>query len=148
MRDAEILRSICFTSNLILRSRGSSVGIGTGYGLDDRVRRFDSRRELGIFLFSTASRLDLGPTQPPIQWVPGVLSPAVKRPGREADHSLSSSAEVKNSWHYAFTPKYAFVAWCLVKHRDNFTLFTFLTWFSRNEKHVWCKRYGTSLLYI
>jgi hypothetical protein len=36
------------------------------------------------------------PTQPPIQWVPGALSPGVKRQGREADHSLPSSAEVKN----------------------------------------------------
>jgi hypothetical protein len=31
----------------------------------------------------------------PIQWVPGVLSLGVKRPGREADHSPPSSAEVK-----------------------------------------------------
>jgi hypothetical protein len=39
----------------------------------------------------------MGPTQPPIQWVPGALSPRVKRPGRETDHSAPSSAEVKNS---------------------------------------------------
>jgi hypothetical protein len=32
------------------------------------------RRELGIFLFTTASRTALGPTQLPIQWVPGALS--------------------------------------------------------------------------
>jgi hypothetical protein len=43
---------------------------------------FDSRRRLGIFLFTTASRTALGPTQPPIQWVPGALSLGVKRPGR------------------------------------------------------------------
>jgi hypothetical protein len=30
-----------------------------------------SRRGLGIFLFTTASIPALGPTQPPIQWVPG-----------------------------------------------------------------------------
>jgi hypothetical protein len=36
-----------------------------------------------------------GSTQPPIQWVPGVLSQRVKRPGREADHSPQASAEVK-----------------------------------------------------
>jgi hypothetical protein len=36
----------------------------------------------------------LGPSQPPLQWVPGVLSSGVKRQGREADHSLSN-AEVK-----------------------------------------------------
>jgi hypothetical protein len=41
------------------------------------------------------SRPALGPTQPPIRWVPGDLSPGVKRPGREADHSPPSSAEVK-----------------------------------------------------
>jgi hypothetical protein len=39
--------------------------------------------------------LALGPTQPPIQWIPGAPSLGVKRPGREADHSLPSSAEVK-----------------------------------------------------
>jgi hypothetical protein len=39
----------------------------------------------------------LGPTQPPVQWVTGVLSPGLKaRPGRDADHSPPSSAEVEN----------------------------------------------------
>jgi hypothetical protein len=37
----------------------------------------------------------VGPTQPPIQWVPGALSLGVKRPEREADHTPPSSAEVK-----------------------------------------------------
>jgi len=41
---------------------------------------------LGIFLFTTTSRIVLGPTQPPIQWVQGDLSLGVKQPGREADH--------------------------------------------------------------
>jgi hypothetical protein len=51
------------------------------------VLGFDSRRGLGIFLFTTASRRVLGPTQPPIPWIPGALFLGVKRPGREADHS-------------------------------------------------------------
>jgi hypothetical protein len=62
------------------------------------------------FLFSTASKPVLGPTQCPIEWVPGPLSPGLKRQGREADHSPPSSDEVKNggaipplphmsSWH-------------------------------------------------
>jgi hypothetical protein len=59
------------------------------------VLGFDSRRGLGIFLFTTAFRTVLGPTVPPIQWVPAALSLGVKRPGREADHSHPSSAEVK-----------------------------------------------------
>jgi hypothetical protein len=85
------------------------------------VLGFDSRRGLEIFLFTTASRTALGPTQPPIQWVSGALSLGVKRSGHEADHSPPSSAEVKNSWSYTSTPQYVFMAWCLLKHRDNFT---------------------------
>jgi hypothetical protein len=63
-----------------------------------------------------------GPTQPPIQWVLGVLSLEVQQPGREADRSPSSSVEVKNAWMYTSTHPYVFMAWCLIKHRDNFTL--------------------------
>jgi hypothetical protein len=41
----------------------------------------------------------------------GGFSPEVKRPGLEADHSPSSSAEVKNEW--SCTPQYVFMAWYL-----------------------------------
>jgi hypothetical protein len=48
----------------------------------------------------------MGPTQPPVQWVPGVLSPGVKEwQGRDADHSPPSSAEVKNEELYLLSPK-------------------------------------------
>jgi hypothetical protein len=50
------------------------------------VLGFDSRRGLGIFLSTTASRTALGTRD---------SFPRVKRPGREADHSYPSSAEVK-----------------------------------------------------
>jgi hypothetical protein len=56
------------------------------------------------FLISTSSRPVLGPTEPPIQWVPRVM-----RPGREADHSPPTSAEVKKTWLYTSTPPYAFM---------------------------------------
>jgi hypothetical protein len=59
--------------------------------------RVQFRKKQDIFLYSTASRPVLGPTQPPIQWVPVALSPEVKRPGREADHSSPSNVDVKNS---------------------------------------------------
>jgi hypothetical protein len=55
-------------------------------------------------LFSKSSRPALRSTQTPIQWVLGALSPGVKRPGREVDHSSPTSAEVKKIWIYTSTP--------------------------------------------
>jgi hypothetical protein len=103
-------------------SRDRSVGIALGYGLDDRGSRFDSRRGLGIFLFTTVSRTALGPTQPPIQWVPGALSLGAKRPASEAGHSPPSSAEVKE-WVelYLHSPNTPSWRGAQLKHRDNFT---------------------------
>jgi hypothetical protein len=49
-----------------------------------------------------------------IQWVPGDFSPGLKLPGREADHSPTTSAQVKNTWMYTSTPQQVFMAWCLV----------------------------------
>jgi hypothetical protein len=63
-------------------------------------------RQEKIYLLSTSSRLVLGPTQPPIQWIPGALSRVVKRLSGEADHSPPTSAEVKNTWIYISTPPY------------------------------------------
>jgi hypothetical protein len=53
---------------------------------------------MNTFLFATAFRQALGPTQSYIQWVPGSFSSGVKRPGREADHSPLSTSEVKKAW--------------------------------------------------
>jgi len=52
----------------------------------------------------------MGHTQSPVQWVPGV-----ERPDRQADHSLSSNAKVKNAWSYTSNPQYVSMAWCLIK---------------------------------
>jgi hypothetical protein len=49
-----------------------------------------------IKVLPTASRPAPGPIRPPNQWVLGAISPVVKRPGSEADHSTPSRAEVKN----------------------------------------------------
>jgi hypothetical protein len=68
----------------IIRSRDRSLGIVTGYGLD------------GQGLNTGRGRLALGPTHPPIQWLPGSLSLGIKRSGHEVDHSPLSSAKVKN----------------------------------------------------
>jgi hypothetical protein len=45
----------------------------------------NSRQGQDIFLYSTVSRLVLGPTQTSIQCVPGALSLGVKRPGLVGD---------------------------------------------------------------
>jgi len=58
---------------------------------------FNSGQRQGLFLFAAASGSALGPTQPSVKWLPGALSLWVKWPGREADHSASTSAEVKNA---------------------------------------------------
>jgi hypothetical protein len=49
-----------------------------------------------IFPVASMSRQALWPTQPPVQLVLGVFPRAKARPGRDADHSHPSSAEVKN----------------------------------------------------
>jgi hypothetical protein len=58
--------------------------------------RFDSQLGQQIFLSFKASRTTLGATQPHIQWVPGALSPGVKRQGRQVDHSPQYTVKVTN----------------------------------------------------
>jgi hypothetical protein len=85
---------------------------------------FDSRKGLGIFLFTTASRPALGPTQPPIQWEPGALSLGIKRPGRENDHSSPSIPEVKECVElYLHSPSMPSWRGVHLKHRDSFTFY-------------------------
>jgi hypothetical protein len=76
---------------------------------------FDSRRGLGIFLFTTASRTALGPNQPPVQWVPGALSLGLKWPGVKLITHLHLVPKSKNAWSYTSTPQYAFMVGCSVK---------------------------------
>jgi hypothetical protein len=77
------------TSTTAISGPGSVVGIATAYGLDGPG--IESRRGRD---FPHPFRPALRPTQPPVQWVPG-LSRGKVRPGRDADPSPPSSAEVK-----------------------------------------------------
>jgi hypothetical protein len=92
------------------RSRDSSVGIATGYGLDDQgEREFESR--LGkkcslLHIVQTGSGVN--PTS--YKMGTGGSFPGVKRHGRAADHSPPTSAEVKKMWIYTSTPPYVFMA--------------------------------------
>jgi hypothetical protein len=80
-------------------------------------------REEAFYIFTTAPRPSLGPTQPPTKWVAGDLSSGVMWPGHEADHSPPSSAPFPIHLHGMVFNKHRinFMAWYLVKHRDNFT---------------------------
>jgi hypothetical protein len=97
---------ICVYYKIILMkmSRDSSVGIATGYGLEDQGGGSSSPGRVNIFCFSISSRPALGSTQRPIKWVPGV-----KRQGLQADHSPPTSAEVKKMWIHTSTPPYVFM---------------------------------------
>jgi hypothetical protein len=105
-REVQCVLSIAATHSYKSVSFFVHSSIALDYGMD--VRGFESRQGLGIFFFTTASRLALGPTQPHIQVVPGALSLGVKRPRREANHSPPSSDEVKE-WSYTSSHQYAFM---------------------------------------
>jgi hypothetical protein len=74
------------------------------------VAKLYTKIDFNIIFISTA----LGPTQPAIQWVPGALTPAIKRPGHEADHSYASSTELMMEWSHVFTHPYVSLL-CLMK---------------------------------
>jgi hypothetical protein len=119
--------------------------VSLGYGLDGRG--FESQQGQGIFLFTTASRTALGPTQLPIQWVPRALSLGVKRPEREADHSPPPSADVKNAC-YTSTPQHAFMAWYSVKaHGQLYFYFYILHYVALLRSHL-RSQYGAILAFL
>jgi hypothetical protein len=88
-------------------SRDSSVGIATGYGLDDQGG--GAGVPVGYKIFTSPYRPDRL-WGPPSQWVLGALTPEVKRQGREPDYSPPTSAEVNKMWIYTSTPSYVFMA--------------------------------------
>jgi hypothetical protein len=85
------------------------VGIATSYGLRNRISSPGGVKNL---LLSQIVQTGSGFHQTSYPMVPGALSPGVKRPGREADHSPPTSAEVKKMWMYSSTLPYAFMVYC------------------------------------
>jgi hypothetical protein len=96
-------------SEMFIQYGDCATGWTTGVRFPARVGEF--------FLFATASRSALGPTQPLIQRVPGALSRGLKRPESKTDHPPQSSADVKNTWGYTSTPPIRLHD----VHTDNFT---------------------------
>jgi hypothetical protein len=92
--------------NAGVRSRDSAVGIATGYGLDDRG--VGDRVPVG----SLHHVVQTGSGAHPASYTMGTGDSfsGVKRPGREADHSPPTNAEVKKMWIYTSTPPHGFMA--------------------------------------
>jgi hypothetical protein len=129
-----------FNSSFILPSnQDNSVGIATGYGLDDR----GSIPERGKRYFSTPHRPHrvLRPSHFSVQWVPWAPSLGVKRPGREPDHSPPCNAVIEIGGDIPSLPH---TSSCfhdeLIKHMRTLPLLNTL------HERLYCSRSRTSQL--
>jgi len=97
---------------------GSSVGIANDWGLDGLGSN------PGMDEIIRSSRPVLGPTQPPVKWVPD-LSPGGKlRPGRTADHSPPSSAAVMEKYNCTSTHPLGYTGPATGSHYRFYSLIT------------------------
>jgi hypothetical protein len=109
--------AFCLFHAGLLLSLLSDPGAGIATGCMARVR-FPAVQDFSLL---HSIQTDSGAHPASYQWVSGALSPAIMRPGCEADHSPRSSAEVKNGG--AIPPLPHACSWLgasLMKPRDNF----------------------------
>jgi len=112
-----------------------------------KVRVAQAVQWLGYWMYDRDSIPETGseeifssPLRPDRLWSPPSLLSngywGVKRPECVGDHSPPSSVEIKNACCTSI-PTYDLMAWCLVKHRDNFTLLYFtllyVTWWAQEK---------------
>jgi hypothetical protein len=99
---------------------------------DDYVLwRYDEYFVLPMLMWTRPGLL-WGPTQPPIQWVPGSFlrggGGGVKQPGRGVNHPLPSSAEVKERVElYHTSPLWAFMSCSRTSLTFSFTFLIYST---------------------
>jgi hypothetical protein len=102
----------------ILGNRDSSVGIATGFELADWV----SIPGKGMIFIQTGS----GTHPPSASW---------NKVARAWSWPLTFTySRGQEWWRYTSTPPYVFLAWCIIKHRDNLT-FTFIL--RKGDGWVW-----------
>jgi hypothetical protein len=87
----------------LFRELGSSVSILSGCRLDDQQLRFDCWQRQRIFPITSVSRPALGPTQPSVQCVPGVLSQGLKH-GRGMTLTTHPHLVLGREWVGAILP--------------------------------------------
>jgi hypothetical protein len=115
IKTVKVILSLCLSTELYRGSGGNAKLNGHGQVHDPATLsaigvQFSAGAMIEIFLFAKASRPTMGPTQPPIQLVPGALIPTAR-------------TKFKNAWSYTSIPTYVFISWYLLKH--NGAKFTF-----------------------
>jgi hypothetical protein len=115
----------------------SNIYLSLGYGLDDRSSRF--RFPAGAGNFSLHHRVQNGFGAQPASYPMGTRGcfPGGKVTGAWSWPLTSMECQgQKMSGAILSLPQSAFMAWCLVKHRDNFT-FTFLPFTHLSLRMYW-----------
>jgi hypothetical protein len=96
------------------------------------------------FSIASVSRQSLGSTQPPVQWVPGVLSPGLKR-GRngldDPEIEVRSPVEAKGFFLYPLCPDTFWGPPSLLYNRYNLPPYLFSVSFLGDLQHS-CTTYG------
>jgi hypothetical protein len=137
-------------------SRGSSGSIVSDYGLDNRA--IGVRSPAGAKDLASFSRPALGPTQPPVQWVPGVLSPGLKR-GRSVTLTTRPHLvpRLRMSRSYTSSPPSSFIPYsgtAFIGRETNMTLLDTLSSFAVRTRNalkpgsVMCSRQFDHLRWI
>jgi hypothetical protein len=91
------LGKVLIEAEISQEDRGSSVSVVSDCGLDDRAIGF--RSPAGVKNFSSSLCIQTGPGAHPASCAMGTGGPfpgGKARPGRDADHSSPSSAEIIN----------------------------------------------------
>jgi hypothetical protein len=98
----------------------------------------------GTGYFSPSYRVQTGSGVDPAPYPMGTVGfpPRIRRPGREADHSPPSSADVEKSGAIPPLPRHVFRQWFVVKHKGQLYLLLHVYYvhldFQCFGKSVWC----------